>query len=186
MNNSRPGRADQASSTSESDRSDSGFTHRLRDGGVARIVGGRDLYISIAATVGLLLVYAFFSHDIVAPALVANSIPLSISLVAFILAAVSLLISFSDQRFLRLLHDLDVYNTLLFNFEFTLYLSLMTTVVGILLQSYESLFYPNTVYIVGFHIFVFFFVYMVLSTANLVSVVVSIGKRKARFLSKAD
>jgi hypothetical protein len=186
MNNSQGRQTSQPDSPSKSGGGGSGFIHRLRDGGVDRVIHGADLYISTGILIASILIYCFVSDNIVTPALVANATPLSISLIAFILASVSLLISFSDERFLRLLNDLDIYNTILFNFEFTLYLSIATTIVGILIQSYREIFLSVGIYTSAFFIFVFLFVYMVLSTVNLVSVVISVGKRKALFLSNLE
>jgi len=157
-----------------------GFFDRLRADGYKRIIYGRDLYFSIAVVIFAIFVEFVMAIQIVSDSFIQSGTNLAISLTAFILAALSILVSFSDKKFLGLLKELEIYNNLIFNFEFSVYLALIASVVGIIVQSYAGLLRSIDVFNLSYFIFVFFFVYMVLAAANIVSQLVSIGERKAR------
>ena len=158
-----------------------GFIGRFRERGYYRVLFGVDLYIAVIISVIAFLVDRYTLIQAVNTGLVSNSVPVSIALVSFILVGISILVSFSSEEFLELLHDLGIYNTILFNFEYTIHLSILTTIYGVLLQTYDLGLQEAGLYNSAFFIYIFIFIYMILSVANLVSLIVSLGKQKARY-----
>lgn len=167
---------------SQRDEENSGFFARLVDGGFHRVLFGRDLHLAILITVSTFLIdwqtpFRFISLDFIE-----NAVPLAVSLIAFILVGLSIVVSFSEEKFLGLLKDLGIYDTILFNFEYTIYISLTTAVTGIVFTTYSTQLMNFGLFAECFFIFVFLFTYMVFSVANIVAVIVSIGSRKARLV----
>lgn len=179
MNRSPPVR-EKPHDESGSDGMSRGSFDRLRNGGYERILWGKDLYISLLLVITLIVANWYSSIGVVNIQFISGGTSLAISLTAFILAALAVLVSFSNEKFLALLKELEIYNTLIVNFEFSIYLALITSIMGIIIDSYsdhlQSFGYLDEI----FFIFVFFFIYMVLAAANLVSVIVSLGGRKAK------
>lgn len=174
--------------STEKDDLSEGFVDRLTDGGINRILRGYDLYISIAVTLAFYLVSRYSDISLINISFVNHGTQLAISLTAFILAALSVLIAFSDEKFLGLLKDLQIYNTLVFTFEFSVYLALTTAVIGIITGAYAPVLQELGIFSQAFLLYLFFFTYMVLAAADLVASVVSIGERKAKLaiLSSGD
>lgn len=170
-------------SKQDSTEMSNGFFDRLKDGGYKRIVYGFDLYAALAVVIFAFTANYLSTFDIVRIELVNNGTPFAISLTAFILAGVSILVSFSDEKFLGLLKELEIYNTLIFNFEFGIYLAIITSGIGITLQTYSSILISIGYFNLFFYTYLFFFTYMILAAANIVSTVVSIGSRKAKLAS---
>lgn len=163
-----------------------GFFGRFKQRGYKRVLLGVDLYIALSIGLIALLLDEFTLVEVVNPDLVSNSVPVSIALVSFILIGISILVSFSSEEFLKLLHDLGIYNTILFNFEFTIHLSIAVTIYGVILQTYSTGLQLTGQYSLLICLYIFVFVYMILSVANLVSLVVSLGKQKAKYEKVAD
>jgi hypothetical protein len=172
--------------TSESQEQDenSGFLARLADGGFHRVIHGSDLHLAILITFITILIdwktpFHFISLDFIQ-----NAVPLAISLIAFILVGLSVVVSFSEERFLGLLKDIGIYDTILFNFEYTIYISIATAVSGIVFSTYSTQLIELGVFTESFFLFLFLFTYMVFSVANIVALIVSIGSRKAKLVLK--
>lgn len=157
-----------------------GFFERFATRGYDRVIKGVDLYLSVIIAVVAYSVSAYTNVKIVKSGFVSAATPLAISLIAFILVGVSVLVSFSDEKFLALLKKLEIYNTILFNFEFGMYLALVVSVAGIILQAYSAALNFLGIFAAAFYIFLFLFFYMCFAAANIVSSIVSIGSRKAR------
>ena len=104
---------------------------------------------------------------------------LAFSLTAFILAGLAILVSFTDKEFLADLKDWGVYENLMFIFQYNLYLALLVSVFGILSQAYGWGTYD-------FYLFAFLFTYMVLSFADMIDLIVTIGNQKARYEMNQD
>lgn len=158
-----------------------GFFYRLRTGGFTRVIEGHDLHVAIATTILLAAIHAFTHITVVKSSLVSTATPLAFSLIAFILTGLAILISFSDEEFLALLKDLKIYNNIVFTFEYNVYLTIIVSVAGIIYQSYD-------LGAVGFFVFTFLFLYMLLSVANLVAMISTVGSKKARIalLNQSD
>lgn len=114
------------------------------------------------------------------PSFIEISIQLSIALISFIIVGLSILVSFTDESFLSILKEVGVYDTIMFNFEFTAYIAISVGVLGIVTDAYESVLLSVGIYPIIFWVYSLLFVYMVLATANIVSVIVSIGARRAK------
>lgn len=108
------------------------------------------------------------------PDFVSLATKFAISLTAFILAGLAVIISFTDRQFLVQLKKLEIYANIMFVFQFNLYLSGLTALVGILVSSvYNSE--------LAFVLFLFFFIYLMLSLAAMVDLIVQYGIQKANY-----
>lgn len=165
--------------TQEQEEND-GFFARMLDGGFYRIIYGHDLHFAIIITIAAFVIHRTTSFQLISLDLLNNAVPLAVSLIAFILVGLSIVVSFSEEKFLGLLKHLGIYDTILFNFEYTIYVSLTTAVTGIVFSTYTEQLMEFNVFTACFFIFVFLFTYMVFSVANIVALIVSIGSRKAR------
>lgn len=169
---------------SQEQNENSGFLARLSDGGFHRVIYGLDLYLTIGITIFTILIDWKTPFQLLSLDFIQNAVPLAISLIAFILVGLSVVVSFSEEIFLGLLKELGIYDTILFNFEYTIYLSIATAVAGIVFSTYSSQLMRFRIFTECFFIFVFLFTYMILSVANIVALIVSIGSRKAKLALK--
>lgn len=148
-----------------------GFFHRLLGGGAFRVLTGYDLYISLILSWGL---YAVVGRDIMeyrVSEFVSNATSLSGSLTAVIITGIAILVALTDTEFLILLKREEIYEKLMFTFEYTTLLSIFVSVFGIILQSYNFSYGES-------YFFVFSFLYLILAVSRLVSQIVSFGDRK--------
>jgi hypothetical protein len=162
----------------------SGFIARLSDGGFHRVIYGSDLHLAILITIATVLIEWRTSFQLLSLDFIQNAVPLAISLIAFILVGLSVVVSFSEEKFLGILKGLGIYDTILFNFEYTIYISIATAVAGIVFSTYSSQLMSFGIFTECFFFFVFLFIYMVFSVANIVALIVSIGSRKAKLALK--
>ena len=95
-------------------------------------------------------------------------------LISVIVTGLAILASFSDRDFLSELADIEVFRTIIFVFEYTIFLSISALVIGILLLSYG-------VSRVGFFMFLFFFSYTIMSVLELVQLLASVSINKAEW-----
>lgn len=148
-----------------------GFTHRFKQAGLKRILTGYDL---ISASIVTILV--FFSNDVVpyhfdGMSFINNATSMAVSLTAVIITGTAILVALTDKEFLALLKRKGIYNNLLFVFEYTTLLSILVSVSGIVLQSFDY-------FAAGFYVFLFLYSYLLFATAKLVSNIVTFGDRK--------
>lgn len=85
-----------------------GAVDRLKDGGFNRIIHGWDLYLALLTTIALGAIQLFAHVDFINLGFVGQGTNLAISLTAFILAGLAILVSFSDEKFLGLLKELEI------------------------------------------------------------------------------
>jgi hypothetical protein len=157
------------------------FWNRIRAYGIKRVLLDTDLIISvlivfITATVDYLSchVSAVECADFTSGSFVGSATDLAISFTVFIVSGLAILVAFTDSRFIKKLKDIGVYQNIMFVFEYTIYLAISASVVGVILNSYGTT--P-----IGYYIFLFLFIYMILSAVNLVQLIVSFGNKKAQF-----
>ncbi|WP_282349160.1 hypothetical protein [Haloferax volcanii] len=109
---------------------------------------------------------------------VAAATGISSSLIAVVLTGIAILVSLSSEQFLSFLREQDIYDRIMFVFEYTVALAIITSLLGSILQAVEYSEYM-------FWIFVFFFIYLLLSTMQIVSTIIEYGDKIGEF-SKAN
>jgi len=124
-----------------------GFRSRLSDYGYRRLATSRDFTLAIGITIAVAVLQvvtcdtSFLGgvscYNAASETFVNESTSIAVSLIAFIIAGLSIIISFSDREFLAELSDSGVYNILLFIFEYSILLSIATSVTGVLIRSYN-------------------------------------------------
>ncbi|MFB6233763.1 MAG: hypothetical protein ABEH81_06440 [Halopenitus sp.] len=151
-----------------------GFWQGARNYGLGNLFTDLDFVLSLV----LLLVSVIGEYaaewPVVNSKLISLSTQLSFSLIAFILTGLAVLASFSDAEFLKLLKELEIYDEIMFSFQFTLYLAMTVAIVGIVLQTYTT---PKWT----FFVFLFLFVYMLFSLTRFVRLIVELGEKQAEF-----
>lgn len=132
---------------------------------------GYDLLVSLFLTTVL---YGVFGSSIVKfdlPEFVTNATSLSGSLTAVIITGVAILVTLTDSDFLIFLKKNDIFNNLMFTFEYTALLSLFVAFFGIVLQTYDFSFRI-------FYAFTFSFLYLIFAVSRIISQIISFGDRK--------
>lgn len=164
------------------------FFHRAKRYGIRRIFSASDFLLAISSWVLLIGLesatcdYGLLGQCFRLPneAFVGFGTNFSVSLAALILAGVSILIAFSDDELLADLKELGIYSNILFVFQYTLYLAVVTSVIGSVITSY-GLLHP------GFYAFLFFFAYTLFAVISLIEMLVTFGNKKARYeLNKSN
>lgn len=157
------------------------FWRGLRNYGPKRLFVSPDFVVSIIIWLSLVLAkpyacsrFNIFCIEIVNEQFLQLSTQFAISLTAFILAGLSILISFTNRDFLTTLRQLGIYERIMFIFQYNLYLTGCTALIGILVNSYGA---SKT----GFFVFLFFFIYMIFSIFEMIDLIVSYGRQKARY-----
>lgn len=159
----------------------SSFYNRLKNFGRLRIVESVDFIFSLLVLGGLALL-APDKLRLVDKEVVGIIINVSVALAAFIIAAFSILISFSDREFVIFLKELKVdskkgitvYDNILFMFEWNIIIDLATVLLGFII----GYFIPLTLLYVAL---LFGFIYVIFSAVNLVSFITYFGVRKGDY-----
>lgn len=155
-----------------------GFRQRLNSYGYRKLLlTSKDFPAAVVLTAGVIVVSEYFSLNVINYSLVETGVQMSISLTAFILTGLALLLSFSE--FLGVLKEVGIYNELVFVFEFTIYLTIISAVTGAIISSYRL---PEPY----FYVFVFFIGYTLFSVLSLVGTIVDYGERKGKYERKKN
>ncbi|WP_335999359.1 hypothetical protein [Halorientalis halophila] len=126
-----------------------GFINRLTSS-FDRVLYGLDLLISLLIVV---IIYPISRNQISSEEMlifVRQGMPLATTLIIITITSVSILVSLSNTAAIRKLKEDLLYEKFLFTFEFTAILAILTSIVGIVLQTIG----------IGparFYIFLFFF-----------------------------
>jgi len=149
------------------------FSQRLTNFGIRRILKSLDFIISLLILLFLLLTSSNTLLKI-NKEFVDTSIHIAVSLAALIIAAFSILVSFSNREFVTFLKELKIYDKILFLFEWNIYVAIITVMVGVLINYFIA---SSLIYV----IYIFLFVYMICSILSLVSFITYFGLRKGEF-----
>lgn len=164
------------------------YLQHLFNYGVIRVINSGDFVLSLSI-VALLLAVSTASCDTATEFLKCtrfiNSNFISAATVALapitsvIITGLAILVSFTSREFLSELEDLGVFDNLVFVFEHTVFLSILTLSVGLISTSYQSteeLFY----------IFLFLFNYTLFSIVYLIELLAEISINKSRWAYKYE
>lgn len=157
------------------------FLERLSNYGYRRIFLSPDIVYSIIFS-GLIVVLSegvcgvsqYPCLNLASGRLVELATQFAISLTAFILAGLAILVSFTDKEFISELKSIGIYENIMFVFQYNIYLTIVTVLLGSVIQAYNL---KGAV----FYIFVFVFIYMVLSLIQMIDLIVTVGNKKAEF-----
>lgn len=95
-------------------------------------------------------------------------------LTSVIVTGLAVLASFTDGEFISELSDIGVFNTVIFIFEYTVFLSILSIMIGIIYDVYAL--GPSV-----FFLFVFLFCYTILSTLQSIQLISSISINKSEW-----
>lgn len=147
---------------------------RLKEYGVWNLVFSTDLWLPLIISVSIAVCYPDFISTSGKETFVELGTRTSQSLIAVTLSGLAILVSFSDRKFLIYLNDEADFDILLFIFEYTVILSVISTVLGILVQSLN-------LWSFYFYLFLFIFFYNIGSVLGLVSTILRFAESKANF-----
>lgn len=149
--------------------------HRLRKYGITR------LFISVDFLLPLLGILVAWWLDLInltpeqSSDLVSGISTVSGTLIGVVLTGIAIIVALSDEQFLEFINDSDeIYDRLLFIFEYTVLLAIIVSVFGVFSQVTGT----NRSEI---HILLFLFAHLILSVLTLVSVLITYGKKKAEY-----
>jgi len=149
--------------------------------GIYRILDGADFIFALR--VWCVIVLAEFSSSVVSEVprigvynlqFVKFGSRLTIAITSLIIVGLSVAVAFTSGDFLADLEELDIYDNMMFIFQYTLYLAILTTVVGAVVWGYS-------LGLAGFLLFLFLFIYTLFSVITLVHFIVDFGRKKARY-----
>lgn len=149
------------------------FIGRLMNFGVSRMFMSRD-FIATLSIFALMILFKPEYLDNINYWFIETSINVSISLTAFIIAAFAILISLSNREFIIFLKKRDIYDKILFLFEWNVYTTITVAAFGLYIGYFER---NVTIY----RLFIFAFLYMMTSVINLTSFITYYGQRKGEF-----
>lgn len=148
-----------------------GFFNRFKES-FKRVVRGVDF---VSSLIVVLLVYLF--HDGFldvnnAANFVESATPLTTTLVIVLVTSISVIGSLSDSEAVKRMKTDNIYGKFLFTFEIAAMLALFTSVLGVIIQSFE---FGLRV----FYVYLFFFTYTVLAAATTISNIITYGDKLA-------
>lgn len=150
------------------------FLDRFRNfGSFRKILKSYDFILTLIIFLFILILRPIYISKIDLNFLVTAS-TIAISLAAFIIAAFSILVSLSNKEFIIFLKKINVYDKILFLFEWNIYTTVLVSVFGLYITYFE-----NNLWL--YRIFIFSFMYMIFSILNLVSFITYYGQRKGEF-----
>lgn len=157
------------------------FIENLRNYGIKRILTDQDFIISLLIWLSLIIsdrvgcLFAIFPClEVVNTKFIRITTDLSISMTALIITGIAVVVAFSDREFLSQLENLGIYENILFVFKYTLVLAISVSIVGAIVLSYGT-------NVVGFYVYSFLFIYLILSVISLTQLIVDFGKKKAKY-----
>ena len=153
--------------------------NRLQKYGISRLILSVEVIIPIIIILILLYIIGISPTEEQMNSFVEGGTNVSISLIAIIIAGISIIVSFSDQQFLSFLQENDIYDRVLFIFEYTAYIAILSSILGITIQTigYTPLM---------FYLFTFIFTHLLIATIRLISIVITYGKKKGEYAAISD
>lgn len=161
------------------------YLSHAKEYGFKRLLTGSDIILALVISVssyfstlyfcpkGILIFKCNTSNSIL---FVENSVGILAPITSVILTGLAILVSFTGGEFLARIKDMEgtVFLNILFVFEHTVFLSLLTTIVGVLLTSYQFSSFL-------FYSFVFLFSYTIFSVIYLIQLLVNMGINKSEY-----
>ena len=146
------------------------FLSRLKQYGGLRLLKSKDFIVSLVFFAVLL----FFSAIPDSTDFLKASVGFSSSLIAIVLTGLAIIVSLSNSQFIAFLKDkANVFDQLIFVFEWNAYLAIVTTLVGL------GAIYNSNMWFIQF--FTFLLIYLSTSIVNLIAFVSYYGQAKAEF-----
>jgi len=154
---------------------------------IKRVISSWDLWISLMLSVTVWIFLPFFNPTtFLKNFYLAGLTTLSIIFSVYF-AALSLIISSSDNSFIRFLKNKNIYAKILFNFKFTLtvvFIALLMAVALFLFSGYQVAHEVDSQRILFLALFIFFFSYSLFSTFKTAKFAIEYADHRAKFLEK--
>lgn len=153
---------------------------RLKKFGIKRIICYYDFIISLILVflVILLIRDKVLSGETI-DQMLNVVISVSITLATLILAGFSLIVSFTDINFIKFLKKAEVYENILFNFEFVIYVAFITFILATVTK---IIYFNEYIYLSIF----FLFPYLILTTLSLISYITTYGIKRSEFVEAIE
>lgn len=158
---------------------DSSTRSRLDRYGVSRLAKSPDFIFALVISVSFTIITSIYFTQQGRLSFVQSSTRTAQTLIAVILTGIIILVSISDDDFILKLLKEKQYEPIMFTFEYTTGLAIFTAVVGSIVQSYQ---FGN----VSFFIFNLLFFYTVSASLNIVSKIVTFGKKRAQIMAVGE
>lgn len=149
---------------------DKSFSSRLKKYGIERIFRSKDFKASIL----IFALLTLFSLIPESKEFLKAGIGFSSSLIAIVLTGLAIVVSLSNSRFIAFLKDeAEVFDSLIFLFEWNAYLAIVSTLVGL------TTIYNTNIWLYG--LFTLLLIYLSASIINLIAFISYYGQVKAEF-----
>lgn len=106
--------------------------------------------------------------------LVSQGVGILTPLTSVIVTGLAILASFTDEEFLSELSDIGVFTTIIFVFEYTVFLAIFSMSIGVIYTTYNL---GSGV----FYAFLFLFCYTILSTLQAIQLIASVSINKSEW-----
>lgn len=148
------------------------FFNRMKSFGIGRIIKSFDFIIPLVLSIiGSFTFFNLLTDTTVRTNLLSDIIVASISITTIVLAGFAIVISLTEKEFVKYLKKYDIYDNIIFTFEYTTIISLFTFVFSIITK---YVFYSKISYFIN----LFFAIYLIACLLELISFITNFGIKK--------
>lgn len=153
------------------------FIIRMKNFGFGRIIKSFDFIIPLAiALIGAFTFFQKITPLVIRQEILSDIIFASISIATIVLAGFAIVISLTEGRFIKYLKKYGVYDNIIFTFEYTTMLSLLTFIFSL---TTKYIFYS----LVSYYINLWLMIYLFACLIQLISFITTFGIKKGELYS---
>ena len=150
----------------------SNFLKRMWNFGIGRIIKSYDFIIPLVITlIGAFTFFRLLTPVEIRTALLSDIIIASISITTIVLAGFAIVISLTEKEFIKYLKQYNIYDNIIFTFEYTTMVSLFTFIYSLVTK---YMFYNQ----ISYYINLFFALYLIACLIQLISFITTFGIKK--------